>query len=62
LEEAGGVRVEVDLEEGGMEEEDQANVTIAMNKDIWIEIVLTRDDHVVHTTKLMFTQPNISKI
>jgi hypothetical protein len=43
-----------------MEEEDQPNVTIVMNKEIWLENVLTRDDHGVHTAELMFMQLKIS--
>jgi hypothetical protein len=36
-----------------MEDEDQVNVTIVMNKDIWPDIVPIRDDHGVHTAELM---------
>jgi hypothetical protein len=62
MEEVGELVVEVDLEEGGIEEEDQADVTILMNKDIWPETFLTRDDHSTHTIELMFTQLKISQI
>jgi hypothetical protein len=39
-EEVEEVAVRVDLEERGLEEEDQVNVTIMMNKDICSVIVL----------------------
>jgi hypothetical protein len=55
------VGVEVDLEEGGMEEEDQVDATIVMNKETWLETFLTQDDHGVHTTELMFMQPKIAQ-
>jgi hypothetical protein len=38
-EEVEEVAVQEDLEEGGMEDEDQVDVTIVMNKDIWPETV-----------------------
>jgi hypothetical protein len=55
-EEAWEVAVQLDLDEGGLEEEDQVDFTIVMNKDIWLETVLIQDTHGAHTAELIPTQ------
>ena len=45
-----------------MEDKDQVNVKIVMNKDIWPDIFTVRDDHGVHTAKLMPTQLKSAQI